>query len=176
LQSEIKAIEKSFRDIANSGIPMGKSNNLVSFAAKVKGNGAGRATAEINSRLDSDRFIDDLFQHFAPEAGRIAVDNIRIGIQNPENRPRSFRYETGMMYNSVRFHKRKTKDAIIINAGWTGKFYKYFDFQERGTSKIGPMNAIISGYRRTVPKAYRMMSSFLTDYTHAGGFNKRYKK
>lgn len=174
LKRDIVAIEKAFSD-AVTGFPTGRSGTMQSRIVKRPG-GVGKAVATIDSKLDSDRFITDLYDNYAPEVGRMAVDNIRNGIKNPENPPISFRYETGLMFNSVRYHKDRYPGRITIRIGWLDTFRKYFDFQERGTSQVGAMNAFTTAYRKSVPKAHKMMSSFLTDYTHAGGFNKRYKK
>lgn len=167
-------LERAFKD-AVKGFPVGKVDGLNTTVLKRKGD-LGKAVATIKSRLESEKFLKDLYDNYAPEVGRMAVDNIRYGIKNPENDPISFRYETALMFNSVRYHKSRKPGQIVIKVGWLDTFRKYFDFQERGTQYLGAMNAITSGYRRSIPKAYRMMRSFLTDYTHVNGFNKRYKK
>jgi hypothetical protein len=141
-----------------------------------KGSKIGKLSSTINSRLDGEQLIDSMYENLATDIGNIGVNNMRNGIKNPENDPISFRYDTGLMYNSVRYKKRRTANEIVIEIGWLDKFYKYFDFQERGTRRVGAMNSITRAYRTTTPQSFRLMSKFLNNYTNKGGFSGRYTR
>jgi hypothetical protein len=152
------------------------SNKMISIQLEDDEKGANEYRAAIKSAYNTERFRDAVYADLAPDLGRIGIDNVRDGIRNPLNAPKSFRYDTGDMYNAVDFRKRKTANGISITVGWTRKFYKYFDFQERGTETVGAMRAIQRGYRKTAPKAPEKMLQFMRNYTDKGGFSGRYTR
>jgi hypothetical protein len=114
---------------------------------------------------------------FLRDAGKIGVSEVRGGIRNPENRPLSPRYDTGLMYKSVDYKIRTRTDGASVDIGWTRNFRRYFGYQEMGSpGRYGAMNAILGGYRRTSPKAYSLFNRFLNNYSKSTGFSGRYKK
>lgn len=175
IESEVKRIENLFANMGKTN-KVGSGTNFSLALNKRKGSSIGKLSATINSRLDGEKIVNAMFDTLATDIGNIGVNNMRSGIQNPENAPKSFRYDTGAMYNSVRYKKRRTATEIVIEIGWLDKFYKYFDFQERGTSKVGAMNSITRAYRTTAPQSFRLMSKFLKNYTNKGGFSGRYTR
>lgn len=159
------------------GTPKFTNTDLISTSLEPrKGSDLKTMTSKISALMQSDALVDSMYKNLAPDIGKIGVSEVRNGIKNPASRPRSFRYETGEMYNSVTYQKRKTASATIVSVGWVDNFYKYFDFQERGTEAIGPMDAIKRGYRATTPKSFELMSRFLNNYTKSGGFSGRYTR
>lgn len=152
------------------------SNKMISIQLETDENGAAEYRAAIKSAYNTERFRDAVYADLAPDLGRIGVDNVRDGIRNPATAPVSFRYDTGDMYNAVDFRKQKTANGISVTVGWTRKFYKYFDFQERGTKSVGPMRAIQRGYRKTATKTPEKMLQFMRNYTEKGGFSGRYTR
>lgn len=151
-------------------------NKMISIEVNVDENGANEYKAAIESAFSTEKFQAAVFSDLAPDIGRMGVDAIRGGIRNPENAPISFRYDTGDMYNAVDYRKRKTATGVSITMGWTRKFYKYFDYQERGTQYVGAMRAIQRGYRKTAPKAAEKLAQFMRNYTENGGFSGRYTR
>lgn len=128
------------------------------------------------SLLSLEKLPRNAANEFLRDIGTIGVSEIRAGIRNPENRPTSARYDTGLMYDSVDYKLRKNKDQTRVDIGWTRRFHKYFDFQERGTEQIGAMNAVRNAYRSTAPKVYPLMYRFFSNYSIKSGFSGRYNK
>jgi hypothetical protein len=126
--------------------------------------------------IKSDKLNKAIYDDLAADIGLMAKEEIRWGIQHPEGRPRSFRYETGMMYNSVDYRKFKNVHSTRISIGWVDTFYKYFDFQESRTFDVGPMNAVRRGFRSSIPKSYALASRFLANFNNTTGFSGRYQK
>jgi hypothetical protein len=174
MQKFMGIIENEFLKKVN--VPTFTSGHFKAFGAVRKGTSLKTMASVIQTQLKSKKFTDAIFKDFASDVGRLGVAHIRTGIMEPENAPRSFRYDTGMMYNSVDFRKRQTKDKIIVQVGWIDRFYKYFDFQERGTQHVGAMNAITRGYRKTAPQSYRLLYRFMSNYTEKNGFSGRYTR
>lgn len=183
IESEVNYIDHLFKQMTKGG----KKGSGVNFSVSLKerkGSDLKKMVTTINSRLDGESFIQSMYENLAGDIGNIGVNNMRAGIQRPENPPLYFRYDTGRMYNSVRYKRKRLANEIVIEVGWLDTFYKYFDFQERGTSGngkkgsrgIGAMNAIQRAYRSTSPEAYRLMSKFLRNYTNKGGFSGRYTR
>jgi len=146
-------------------------NQGIRFIAQHIENGAYKLNSEINAFYGTEKFRTALFNNYASDVGRMGVANIRDGIRKPAGRPTSFRYETGTMFDKVDFEKRKNVNSLVIDIGWQDFFYKYFDYQERGTSKIGGMRAIRRAYRRTTPDAQQLLLRFMRNYTEKGGFS-----
>jgi hypothetical protein len=126
--------------------------------------------------MASKKLDESIYKNFASDIGRLGVSEVRDGIRHPDNAPTGPRYDTGTMYNKVAFRKDKRAHSTVVSIGWVRTFYKYFDFQERGTATLGAMNAIKNGYRSTNPKAANLMSRFLANYTNSGGFNGGYRR
>jgi len=168
----------------NSKVPGLSASDFINITLEPRRNSNLQTmTSKIDALMKSDALVDSMYKNLASDIGRVGVSEIRDGIKKPANPPRSFRYETGDMYNSVTYDKRKTATATIVSVGWISNFYKYFDFQERGIAKdkdgnfqIGPMDAIKRGYRATTPKSFELMSRFLNNYTKSGGFSGRYTR
>lgn len=160
-----------------SGTPAFKNTELISTSLEMrKDSDLKTMTTKISALMKSDNLVKSMYDNLAPDIGAIGVSEIRSGIKKPLEPPRSFRYETGDMYGAVNYKKRMTKNSTVISVGWVNDFYKYFDYQERGTSAIGEMDAIKRGYRATSPKSFELMSRFLNNYTKSGGFSGRYTR
>lgn len=175
MQKYMGIIENEFLNTTKQ-IPTFKTGYMMAYGAARKGTAMKTMTSAIQTQLNSEKFIKAIYDDFASDVGRLGVSNVRSGIKEPEKRPLSFRYDTGTMYNSVTFDKRQNKDDIVISVGWVDTFYKYFDFQERGTKSIGAMNSITRGYRQTAPQAYRLLFRFMSNYTNKDGFSGRYTR
>lgn len=170
----ISTIEKDF---LKSMKTKSKRTGFIRSYSEVKpGSDVSTFGSTIDSQLKSEKFTKSLYDNFATDVGKLGVANVRVGIQNPMKSPKKFRYETGTMYDSVDFKKSKSVSRISVSIGWNNRFYKYFDFQERGTRYVGEMGALTTGYRKTIPQAYRLMSRFMNNYTEKGGFSGRYTR
>jgi len=190
LDGNISSIQKSFKYFESnrmSNVPSG-SNSDFWMSTTQKSNSGGRYDKfTMGSLLSLQKFPREAANELLRDIGTIGVSEIKGGIRNPENAPLSPRYDTGLMYNSVDYKLRKSEHETRVEIGWTRRFHKYFDFQERGTgqfigplnkggSRTGAMNAIKGGYRRTVPKAYSLMKRYLSNYSYGSGFSGRYDK
>lgn len=140
--------------------------------------GGSRNKFNIRSPLPFENMPLNEVDAFLRDVGKIGVSEIRGGIRNPENRPLSPRYDTGLMHKSVDYKIRPRTDGAMVEIGWTRRFNRYFGYQEMGVpqSGIGAMNAITGGYRRTAPKAYSLFYRFLNNYSKTSGFSGKYKK
>lgn len=182
----VKNMEEAKRQLADATVDIEKQfrtkfarqqgNKTVQSSITLGENNTNKIRADIRAMYNTDRFKSDVYQYLATDIGQAGVANIRYGIKNPASRPLSFRYESGTMFNKVDFKKRKNANSVVIRVGWNDTFYKYFDFQERGTSQIGGMFAIRNAYRRTTPAAMKSMLQFMRNYTEKGGFSGRYTR
>lgn len=76
------------------------------------------------------------------------------------------RIETGRMKNSITYNTRSYGNKYVVRIGWTQLWYKYFGFQENGTSRgIRPMHSIIRTYIEMLPRVQNYMSRFTRSYT-----------
>lgn len=185
--SDLSYVRKQINQLQGEVNKMFNSGTYGNVANRAGNNLAVSITKKSTINLDFDNFIikplidnaniiSDASSDLAQDIGDIGVDNIRQGIRRPENPPLTFRYDTGTMYNSVNSKVRRSKAETRIEIGWTRKFYKYFDYQERGTQQVGAMNAILNGYRKTGPQAYDLMRRFLQNSTKKSGFSGRYRR
>lgn len=63
------------------------------------------------------------------------------------------RIDTGRMNERVTYKVTNSKNKSTVSIGWIGLWYKYFGFQENGTSRgIKPMHSIVRTYLEMVPK------------------------
>jgi len=80
------------------------------------------------------------------------------------------RRETGRMNESIRYNTRARNNKYIVNIGWTELWYKYFGFQENGTSTgIRPMHSVIRTYMQMLPKIQNYTSRLYREYTRGDG-------
>lgn len=177
VRREFKSFSKGVADIFDSKSSASKSGlGFISLGTRSRRDSDYQSDSALIEMLDVANIRDDVYKYLAPDIGLIGVGDIRAGIRRPATPPKWFRYETGDMYNSVTYRKRNTKNSTIISIGWVRNFYKYFDFQESGTSGVGPMYAISRGFRSTTPKAYKLVSRFLNNYAKSSGFGGRYSR
>lgn len=105
-----------------------------------------------------DNVVDSAVKTFAKELAASGKQFFKDTIRTAPNRvkPQSGRIDTGFMLNSVRGSVNDKKDLMQIGIGWnlngSGKYYRYFSFQEDGT-RNGPMPM------RAVPKTARFMAA-----------------
>jgi hypothetical protein len=170
-------VQKFFSSLESERLQVPRGNFgesiTMSFKSKEKKN-IDKAT--IDPFLALQHFPINAARELLNDIGAIGISEIQHGIRNPEGRPRSARYDTGLMYNSVDQRIRYNQNSTTVQIGWNRTFRKYFDYQERGTFLVGPMNAIQGGYRRTLPKAYNLMSRYFANYSKKTGFSGRYDK
>ncbi len=177
VRREVKNFTKDVGEIFDKGTARSKAGlGFISTGTRTRRDTGFQSPSTQIEALDSSKMREDVYKHLASDIGLIGVGDVRAGIRRPLTPPKWFRYKTGEMYNSVSYRKRNTKDSTIISIGWVRNFYKYFDFQESGTRDVGPMAAVSRGYRSTTPKAYKLMSRFLNNYTKSGGFSGRYTR
>lgn len=171
-------VQKFFKSLERerTQVPQGSIAGSITFSEKESPGGGEIEKATIDPFIALKYFPENAARQLLNDVGAIGVSEVKHGIRNPEGRPRSARYETGLMYNSVDQRIRYTQTRTSVQVGWNRTFRKYFDFQERGTFDIGPMNAIQGGYRRTVPKAYNLISRYFANYSKKTGFSGRYDK
>jgi hypothetical protein len=76
------------------------------------------------------------------------------------------RIETGTMKREVRYRIRKNPkmSELRVEVGWVRLWYKYFDYQERGTSNIPPMNAVLKSRMVNTPEFQQTYSRFVRSY------------
>jgi hypothetical protein len=80
------------------------------------------------------------------------------------------RIETGRMKDSITYNTRSYANKYVVRIGWTQLWYKYFGFNENGTSKgIRPMHSIIRTYVEMLPRVQNYMSRFTRSYTRGTG-------
>lgn len=82
------------------------------------------------------------------------------------------RVQTGRMKASVYGRVKRQKNKITAQAGWLDLWYKYFGFQEEGTSKIRPMHAVLRTYLEMAPWVQKGMSQYFRNYTRSGGYKR----
>lgn len=89
--------------------------------------------------------------------GAKARDNMRSFVN---------RIETGTMKREIRFRIRKNQkmSELRVEVGWVRLWYKYFDYQERGTSNIPPMNAVFKSRMINTPEFQKTYSRFVRSY------------
>jgi hypothetical protein len=75
------------------------------------------------------------------------------------------RIDTGTMKREIRYKitKRNLK-SLSIDVGWIRLWYKYFDYQERGTKSIRPMESLFKTRMETEPEFYKLYSKFTRTY------------
>lgn len=75
------------------------------------------------------------------------------------------RIETGRMKREIRYKitKRNLK-TLTVDVGWIRLWYKYFDYQERGTSQVRPMNSLFKTRMEAEPMFYKLYSRFTRTY------------
>lgn len=77
---------------------------------------------------------------------------------------------TGTMKRSVYGRIKKRKGFVTAEAGWLDLWYKYFAFQEEGTSQVRPMHAIMRTYLEIGPWVQKGVAKYLRGYTRGEGF------
>lgn len=82
------------------------------------------------------------------------------------------RVQTGRMKASVFGRVKRQKNKITVQAGWLDLWYKYFGFQEEGTSKVRPMHAVMRTYLEMAPWVQKGISQYFRNYTRSGGFKR----
>lgn len=89
--------------------------------------------------------------------GKKAAQNMRSFVN---------RIDTGTMKREIRYRIRKNAkiNQIRVEVGWVRLWYKYFDYQERGTSNIPPMNAIFKSRMVNTPEFQKSYSRFVRSY------------
>jgi len=89
--------------------------------------------------------------------GKKAAQNMRTFVN---------RIDTGTMKREIRYRIRKNSklNQLRIEVGWVRLWYKYFDYQERGTSSIPPMNAIFKSRMVNTPEFQKSYSRFVRSY------------
>jgi hypothetical protein len=182
VDQNLGSLQKYFKSLEKEKIQVPKGNQGASLSFVEKDTPKTRSTGAGIDKLTIDPFLAlqnlpvNAARELLNDIGTIGISEVRHGIRNPEGRPRSSRYDTGLMYNSVDQRIRYNKESVTVQVGWNRTFRKYFDYQERGTFLVGSMNAIQGGYRRTVPKAYNLMSRYFANYSKKTGFSGRYDK
>lgn len=178
IDQNLSNVQKFFGQLEKNrtDVPTGNIAASLYMQNKQTSGGGDISRLTVDPFLSMKNFPANAARELLNDIGEIGVSEIRHGIRNPESRPRSPRYDTGLMYNSVDQRIRHNQDSTYVQIGWNRTFRKYFDFQERGTFMVGPMNAITGGYRRTVPKAYGLMSRYFANYSKKTGFSGRYTK
>lgn len=79
------------------------------------------------------------------------------------------RVQTGTMKRSVYGRIKKRKGSVTAEAGWLDLWYKYFAFQEEGTSQVRPMHAIMRTYLEIGPWIQKGIAKYLRSYTRGEG-------
>lgn len=76
------------------------------------------------------------------------------------------RIDTGTMKREVRYRIRKNPkmSQLTVEVGWVRLWYKYFDYQERGTSTIPPMNAVLKSRMVNTDEFQKTYSRFVGSY------------
>jgi hypothetical protein len=82
------------------------------------------------------------------------------------------RVQTGRMKASVYGRVKRQKNKLVIQAGWLDLWYKYFGFQEEGTSKIRPMHAVMRTYLEMAPWVQKGISQYFRNYTRSGWYKR----
>lgn len=85
------------------------------------------------------------------------------------------RIETGRMKGSVRYTTRGDDKRYVVEVGWIRLWYKYFGFQEMGTSKIRPMNSVMKTAAQMKPKLDAYLAKFLNTYRRSSGGGAKFK-
>lgn len=105
-----------------------------------------------------DGVVDAAVRDFAKQLASSGKQFFKDVVRTAPNRVKaqSGRVDTGFMLNSVSGSVNDKKDLMQIGVGWnlngSGKYYRYFSFQEDGT-RSGPMPM------RAVPKTARFMAA-----------------
>lgn len=80
------------------------------------------------------------------------------------------RVDTGTMKGSVFGRTKRSKGKVVARAGWLDLWYKYFGYQEEGTSTISPMHSILRTYLELAPEVQKISSEYIRKSTKSGGF------
>jgi hypothetical protein len=145
-------------------------NNLMGNIGKPSKNGTIYITKKQSKKFATG---DDLFHSFdlIPDGNRIA-DALKPGAQEIGRTGKQImtkyinRIDTGRMIGSVGYNTRATKNKYVINIGWVNLWYKYFGFQENGTTRgITPMRSTLRTYLELMPRTQNYLLRFMNSYT-----------
>lgn len=115
----------------------------------------------ISLYADDKQIGNDLVQ-FAKNTADVSKSTIKYYIGS--------RVETGTMKGSVYGRTKRGKNKVTATAGWIDLWYKYFSFQEEGTSQVRPMHAMMRTYLEIAPWVQKGVSKYLRGYTRGEGF------
>lgn len=76
------------------------------------------------------------------------------------------RIETGRMIGSVYGRTKKSAGMVTVTAGWLDLWYKYFGFQENGTTKVKPMRAILKTFLEVSPQVVKSLQYYTNRYAN----------
>lgn len=79
------------------------------------------------------------------------------------------RIDTGLMKGSIGYSVTGSNARSYVRVGWLRTWYKYFGWQEDGTSNITPMNSVTRTYLEMLPRVNNYMSRFMRSYTRGTG-------
>lgn len=123
----------------------------------------GALQKTISLYADDKQIGNDLLQ-FAKNTADVTKSTIKYYIGG--------RVETGRMKASVYGRTQKRKGVVTATAGWLDLWYKYFSFQEEGTSQVRPMHAMMRTYLEIAPWVQKGVSKYLRGYTRGEGFKR----
>lgn len=161
-------IDKTLR---NAGIPKSKTGGTMFYISP--------KVAEVyNSR---NGVFSELIE-FLPDGHRIkstlAPAMTQIGVEGKTTMKKyANRIDTGLMNRSIIYRTDKGKGFYSVRIGWLELWYKYFGFQENGTSSVSAMRSSYRAYLEMLPRVRAFADKLLRSYKrtgkNAGGANYR---
>lgn len=143
----IDGIKRASAELDRFGSDINKKSQSKSYSITTEvldlGNNSGSASVTTVRTMQG--ALDKTTYEWGKKISRLGKQFFRNIIMTAPNRvkPRPGRYETGTMFRSVKGITHETKDYTVSEIGWGGLYYRYFSFQEDGTSNgPSPMKAI----------------------------------
>lgn len=160
-------VDRKIRDVRKAVSDMG--NDMFKLRQKTTKSDSGFGTW-IETPKPAD-FVNEVMRAVLPaDAEEIQIeltkDAQKLGA-DVKNIMRKYvnRIETGRMKQEIRYKitKRNLK-TLTVDVGWIRLWYKYFDYQERGTSTVRPMNSLFKTRMEAEPMFYKLYSRFTRTY------------
>jgi hypothetical protein len=168
----VKDVRKQLSDLAyeinktftSSKIPQSKSGGtMFSISPKISQGlpkiEGGLLSSSISLLADGNKIRDAL----APAMGEIGQDGKSVMIRYAN------RIDTGTMVGSIKYSTRRLKNSYIVRIGWLQLWYKYFGFQENGTSSVPAMRSVLRTYLEILPRVRSFADKFTRSYTRSSG-------